>query len=296
MVQAMMCPAESLPASQRWCREITRKHAKSFYFASFPLPQEKRRAAYAVYAFCRYADDLVDEAPPGSDIAAAVSALEKTFDAIVHQGDRKLPFASAFADAVQRFHLEKLPFMELVEGVGRDQGPIRMQNWEELRDYCYHVASVVGLVMCPILGLQDPAGNARAIDLGIAMQLTNILRDVGEDLQRDRIYLPADELATFGLSEADLRRGLVDSRWIALMKFQTERAETYYRSGESGIPLLAADGSQLTVWLMRDIYADILRQIEAIGYNSFQRRAFTPLSRKLLLALAAWQKSRKLPK
>lgn len=282
---------DEMRASHAWCREITRHHAKSFYFASFPLPKEKRRAAYAVYALCRHADDLVDEAGPGVDLAGAVRELESTYDAIVHAGRRDWPFAAAFAESVHRFGLPREPFAELVEGVGRDQGRVRVRDWPELRDYCYHVASVVGLIMCPILGLRDPAGQAQAIDLGIAMQLTNIIRDVGEDLGRDRIYLPADELAAHGIDEDFLHRGQVDERWRDFLRGQIARAREYYQRGESGIPMLAADGSQLTVWLMRDIYADILAQVENIGYDTLNRRAFTPLTRKFSLALKAWRKS-----
>lgn len=287
--------AASLARSHAWCRESTRRHAKSFYFASFPLPPEKRRAAYAIYAFCRHADDLVDEAGPGADVAAAVSELEQTYDAITREGKRNWPFAAAFAEAVDRFGLEKEPFAELVEGVGRDQGRVRIANWEELRDYCYHVASVVGLVLCPVFGLSDPSGRERAIDLGIAMQLTNILRDVGEDLERDRIYLPADELAAHGLDEAYLRRRKPDAAWGKFLALQIERARTYYRRADEGIPLLADDGSRLTVRLMRDIYADILYQIEKIGGDSLNRRAYTPLPRKFRLAARAWFRSRRKP-
>jgi phytoene synthase len=287
--------AASLARSHAWCRESTRRHAKSFYFASFPLPPEKRRAAYAIYAFCRHADDLVDEAGAGADVAAAVRELEQTFDAITRDGRRDWPFAAAFAEAVGRFGLEKEPFAELVEGVGRDQGRVRIANWEELRDYCYHVASVVGLVLCPVFGLSDPSGRERAIDLGIAMQLTNILRDVGEDLERDRIYLPADELAAHGLDEAYLRRRLPDAAWRKFLDHQIERARAYYSRADEGIPLLANDGSRLTVRLMRDIYADILHQLEKIGGDSLNRRAYTPFHRKLRLAARSWLRNRSNP-
>lgn len=287
--------ATSLAQSHAWCRESTRRHAKSFYFASFPLPLEKRRAAYAIYAFCRHADDLVDEAGPDADVAGAVIELEQTFDAITRQDKRDWPFAAAFAEAVSRFGLEKEPFAELVEGVGRDQGRVRIANWGELRDYCYHVASVVGLVLCPVFGLSDPSGKERAIDLGIAMQLTNILRDVGEDLDRDRIYLPADEMASYGLDEAFLRRRRPDAAWGKFLAAQIERARAFYSRADEGIPLLANDGSRLTVRLMRDIYADILYQLEKIGGDSLNQRAYTPLPRKLRLAAHAWLRNRQHP-
>jgi len=282
-------PSPALETSRKWCRAATRHHAKSFYFASFPLPPEKKHAAYAVYAFCRHADDLVDEAGADVDLPAVVEELGRTFDVITLHGDHRLPFAPAFASAVETYGLEKQPFQELVEGVGMDLGPVRIADWPALRHYCYHVASVVGLIMCPILGLRDPAGRERAIDLGIAMQLTNIIRDVGEDLGRDRIYLPADELANAGIREDDLRNARTGPQWTAFLQAQIARAREYYQRGESGIPLLANDGSQLTVRLMSTLYADILRAVEKNNYNVFHHRARTTLPRKLALALKAWR-------
>ncbi len=275
---------EDLAASHHWCRASTRHHAKSFFFASFPLPPHKRRAAYAVYAFCRHADDLVDEGGAETDLHGVIDELGRAFDEITTGGRRDLPFAPAFAETVARYQLKKQPFQDLVKGVAMDLGSVRIASWPELREYCYHVASVVGLIMCPILGLRDPAGRAQAIDLGIAMQLTNIIRDVAEDLERDRIYLPADELAAAGLSEADLCAGRVDARWRKFLGGQIERAREFYRSGERGIPLLEDDGSRLTVRLMSAIYGDILRAVERLEGDVFRTRARTSLPRKLALA------------
>lgn len=279
-----------LEQSKRYCRIQTRHHAKSFYFASIALPREKKDAAYAVYAFCRYADDVVDRA--GGDSAAALARLELEFDRMVAGQVHEPPFAQAFGWAVERFGIEKEPFMELLEGVARDQGPVRIASWDELRDYCYHVASVVGLMMARIFELKDEAGRQRAVDLGIAMQLTNILRDIGEDLQMDRIYLPADELERFCIGPAELRAGKVDDKFKQLMEFQIARARDYYHRAEEGIGLLADDGSQYTVWLMRCIYAGILEEIEKAGYDVFTQRAATSFGRKLALAWAAWRSYR----
>jgi len=280
-----------LESSRADCRSVTRHHARSFYFSSVGLPSLKRAAAYSVYAFCRHADDLVDEAPDLEALPAALEELSLEFDRC-REGASQLPFAPSLQHSIHTYGLEKQPFMELIEGVARDQGPVRLETWEELRDYCYHVASTVGLIMCPILGLSDSAGTEHAIDLGIAMQLTNISRDVGEDLGRDRIYLPAEELDRFGVREADLIAGRITDPFRELMKFQVDRARDYYRRSEAGIPLLAADGSQFTVWLMRTIYADILDQLEAIDYDCLNRRAATTTPRKIRLAARAYRKAR----
>lgn len=263
------------------------------------LPRHRRRAAYAVYAFCRHADDVVDEAEAGGDDAvlrAALAGLGAGLDQVFAGREQAVdwPFALALGEAVRGFGLPRVAFDELLEGVLMDVRPrVRVATWEELRRYCYHVASTVGLIMCPLLGLREEAGRARAIDLGIAMQLTNILRDVGEDLERDRIYLPADELARFGLGEEDLVRGEVTDAWRAFMRFQIDRARDHYRRSEPGIRWLADDGSQLTVWLMHQVYGDILRQIERMDYQVFNRRAATGLGRKLWLAARAWRRSRR---
>lgn len=287
---------ERLRESRVHAREVTRRHAKSFYFASGALPMHRREAAYAVYAFCRHADDSVDEAE-GDEAAqrAALTDLGKGLDLVFADDADHLPwpFAAALTAAVADFKLPREAFDELLAGVLMDvRQRVRVQTWDELERYCYHVASTVGLIMCPLLGLRDPDGTKRAIDLGIAMQLTNILRDVGEDLERDRIYLPAEEFERFGLTEQDLRRGEVTDGWRTFMRFQIDRARDFYRRSEQGIGLLAPDGSQLTVWLMHQVYGDILHQIERIDYQVFRRRAATGLARKLRLAWRAWRRSR----
>lgn len=283
----------ALEQSKRYCRRQTRRHAKSFYFASIALPAEKKDAAYAIYAFCRYADDVVDRAAHRGQSAEALAKLERDFDQMV-QGELAEPlFAPAFSWAVQRYGIEKEPFMELIEGVSRDQGPVRIRTWDELRDYCYHVASVVGLMMARIFELRDERGLERAIDLGIAMQLTNIARDVGEDYAMDRIYLPQEELERFSVSESDLRSKRVGPNFKRFMEFQIARARDFYRRAESGIPLLADDGSQYTVWLMSKVYAAILEQIEKADFDVLNRRASTSFWRKCALAFAAWRSYRR---
>ncbi len=285
--------SDLLADSHRYCHEQTRRHARSFYFASVALPREKKRAAYAVYAFCRYADDLVDRGAGDAGIAAALARVGAEFDAMVAGERREPPFAPAFAWAVRRFRIEKQPFLDLLRGVAMDLGPVAIADWPALRDYCYHVASTVGLMMAPIFELRDPRGREQAIDLGIAMQLTNILRDVGEDYRMGRVYLPADELAAAGVAVPDLGAERVTPALRGLLREQIARAQEYYRRAEPGIALLADDGSQLTVWLMRHVYAGILEEVERADYEVLRARVRTSFPRKLVLAGRAWRDVRR---
>jgi phytoene synthase len=291
VASASVASESSLAASFAACCRITRRHARSFYFASRALPAAKREAAYAVYAFCRHADDLLDERAGGTD--AGRERFERHLDDLLRRlydgTETALAFAPAFTATVRRFDIPMKPFRELVHGVCLDEQPIRIPDFAALHHYCYHVASVVGLIMARIFELRDPAAERHAIELGVAMQLTNILRDVREDWEKGRVYLPADELARFGVREADLAAHRVHAPFIALMKFQIERAREFYRRSEAGIPMLADDGSQFTVWLMRTIYAAILDEIERQGYDVFARRARVSLGRKLRLY---WQARR----
>ena len=285
--------AARLEESHRYCQRETRRHARSFYFASVALPRDKKRAAYAVYAFCRYADDLVDRSTSPENIGPALARVGAEFDRLVAGAVSEPPFAPAFAWAVARYGIEKQPFLDLLKGVAMDLGPVRIADWPQLRDYCYHVASVVGLMMARIFELRDEAGRERAIDLGLAMQLTNILRDVGEDQRLGRVYLPADELAAGGVGPGDLAAERATPALRTLLRAQIARARKYYTQAEAGIPLLADDGSQYTVWLMRHVYAGILDEIEKLDYEVLRRRASTSFPRKLLLAARAWRDYRR---
>ncbi len=282
-----------LAASHAYCHAQTRRHARSFYFASVALPREKKRAAFAVYAFCRYADDLVDRATSPAKAQAALAIAGEEFDRLVAGAAEHPPFARAFAWAVKRYGIEKEPFLELLAGVSGDTGPVLLADWPQLRQYCYQVASVVGLMMARIFEVQDAGALERAIELGLAMQLTNIVRDVGEDYRLGRVYLPATELADYQLTAADLGASRVDTRLRDLLKMQIARARAYYLAAEAGIPRLADDGSQLTVWLMRHVYAGILEEVERQDYQVLDRRAKVSFARKCRLALHAWRDYRR---
>ena len=290
----MSSPAEiALEQSHRYCHRETKRHARSFYFASVALPREKKRAAYAVYAFCRYADDLVDRADSKEGIEPVLARIAADFDGMAGGEVAEPPFAPAFGWAVRRFDLEKQPFLDLLKGVAMDLEPLRITDWPQLRDYCYHVASVVGLMMAQIFELRGPAGREQAIDLGIAMQLTNIVRDVGEDYAMQRVYLPADEMQRHGVLPAELAAPRTGANLRELLREQIARAREYYRRAEDGIPQLADDGSQLTVWIMRHVYAGILEEVERLDYDILHRRASTSLARKLRLAARAWRSYRR---
>jgi len=278
----------NLDQSFESCRLIARHHAKSFYFSSFFLPPAKQKAAYAIYAFCRHADDLLDVSA-NHGRGGQREELKQLLVSLYEDRFVEAPFGQAFHQTVSVYKIPRNYFEELIEGVCSDRGPVRIANFEELTKYCYRVASVVGLMMSKIFGLSDPRGEKHAIELGMAMQLTNILRDVREDHERDRIYLPQDEMAKFGVAGDDIRDQRVNGALTALMKFQIERARRFYQESEKGIPMLANDGSQFTVWAMRWIYAGILDEIENANYDVYRRRARVGLFRKLCLAWHAWR-------
>jgi len=274
------------------CRDYTRHHAKTFYFASHVLPRAKRRAAYALYSFCRQADDLVDNPEAVADPAAAsrqLLLLRGQLDRVYSGeaiGDPKL---RAFQTTVFTYDIPQEYFRDLLRGVEMDLMKTTYQNYAELEEYCYCVASTVGLMMTKIFGAtNEQSALAHAAELGKAMQLTNILRDVGEDHRRGRTYLPADEMEHFGVTHGDIIRGAVTPQFVELMKFQIERATALYRNADAGIPQLTDDGSRFCVVLMSRTYAEILPAIAANGYDTLSTRAYVPLSRKFRIAVGAY--------
>jgi phytoene synthase len=290
------CMEPTLERSYLAAQDITSHHARSFYFSSIALPKRKKFRAYAIYAFCRYLDDRVDRAENPAAVDEAIKELEAFVERIFISGPvggdrRKFPWLDAFLDTTRVCQVPLSYYQDLLKGVRLDRGEVEVQNWPELKEYCYYVASVVGLMMTRIFELEDRTQEPRAVELGLAMQLTNILRDVGEDLKMGRVYLPKDELARFGLDRAFLSRGRVTPEWKEFMRFQIDRARECYTASEAGIAALPRDGSQRTVWLMRTIYADILKVIEERDYDVFSGRSQVPLSRKCLLAMKVWFKA-----
>jgi 15-cis-phytoene synthase len=263
------------------CRDVTRKHAKTFYMATRFLPYQKQRSIFAIYALCRYLDDVVDEA---EDLVHKQKITRKQMLARLESFRVKLigtyrgmefdnPILIAFSDVLNRFNISLEHPLALLEGVKMDLIKNRYETFDELYEYSYKVASVVGLMTSEVFGYDNPRALNHAVDLGIAMQLTNILRDVGEDLGKNRIYLPKEDLVRFGITEEDLFSKKMTSNFTELMKFQIERTRGYYSSADSGIPMLEKD-SRLPVMLARENYSRILNKIEENNYHVFDRRAY----------------------
>jgi len=274
------------------CRRQTRLYARTFFFASHVLPPEKRAASYAVYAFCRRADNVVDlprSGAPREELTGLRDLLERIYG---EPGSLDGP-SLALRDTVLRYAIPRAYFQDLLRGVELDLTKARYEDFAELEDYCYCVASVVGLMMSRIFGIADPAVLERALEMGTAMQLTNILRDVGEDYRMGRIYLPQQELKAFEYTEGDLAEGRVDERFARLMRFQIARARDYYRRAAPGIQSIPDDGSRSCARLMGTTYATILERIEANGYDVFRHRAFVPLSEKLRIAATTFFQNRR---
>jgi len=276
--------APDLGRCYRACGAVARVHSKTFFLSSLFLRPAQRRAVWAVYAFCRTADDIVDRIAPSRERLDALDAWEhKLLDA--YDGRVSEPIFVALADAARRFAIPVQPALDLLRGARMDVTVRRYATYAELSEYCYLVASTVGLLVMPILGTLSPQAAAYGVALGRAMQLTNILRDVGEDARMGRVYLPAEDLVRFGCAEAAITAGTVDGRFRALMRFQIQRVRALYAEAEPGIAMLAPE-SRYTVRLALSLYRGILARIEDNGYDVFARRAYVPLRAKLLTALA----------
>ena len=273
-----------LISSYEECRLYTRYYAKSFYFSSFLLPKEKRNAAYAVYSFCRYADNIVDKAGKNS-----LAEAEKNIDSLlenldeVYSGRSVNDGFSAFGNTVRKFDIPKHYFTELVEGVSMDMKTKRYKSFTELEHYCYKVASVVGLIMSEIFRYSNSAALEYAVHLGKAMQLTNILRDIHDDYTMNRVYIPQDELSGFGYREEDIGNKVINKNFLSLIKHQIERARRFYEIAEKGIPYLTDDGSRTTVVLMLKIYSGILNKIEEKKYDVYSGRVYVSRAEKIFI-------------
>jgi phytoene synthase len=256
------------------CSAIAREHGRTFYLAShFQLPP-RRRALHAIYAYCRIADDIVDRAATPDEAASLLAAWEAQLDAPTH------PVARAFAATRQIYGIPVEPARDLIDGIRSDLQPELFPTWEDLRNYCYRVAGTVGLLTAPVLGCSQSSALPRAVDLGIAMQLTNILRDIGEDARQQRVYLPLSDLAAFGCTPESLLAGRPVGRFRELMIFEIARARGLYAAAKPGIAALSPAG-QMTALAASRLYASILTRIEELDYDVFNTRATVHTRRKL---------------
>jgi|SRR5579884_278201 len=285
-----------LKQSYAYCEQVARTQARNFYYSFLTLPPEQKMAMCAIYAFMRYSDDVSDEAiAEGSKadrMRAWRAALERALQG--EYGDSQI--LPAFHDTVQRYHIPAHYFHDLIDGTEMDLTRLRYDTFPDLYMYCYRVASIVGFVCLHVWGFDSTDGKALeyAEACGLAFQLTNILRDVKEDAARDRIYLPREDMRRFGVTEEDLKRGVVDDRFRALMRFESERARGFYAQAQKLLPLVHAPGRP-TLKIMMRIYEGILDSIERSGYNVFARRARVSTPQKLGILAGAWIASRIAP-
>jgi len=268
------------------CRKETQKWAKTFYLGTLLLPNEKRRAIWAIYVWCRRTDELMD----------SPEALQKTEEELsenlnsweentknIFKGIVKTELDAVLVDTLEKYPQTIEPYLDMIAGQRMDLTKFRYKNFDELKLYCYRVAGTVGLMTQNVMGIdafyeaaswiEVPDISEAAIALGIANQLTNILRDVGEDRQRGRIYLPQDEIKQFGYSEEELMLGKINTQWKNLMAFQLNRAREWFKSSEEGIKWLSAD-ARWPVWTSLRLYRKILNSIENLDYDVFNNRAY----------------------
>ena len=270
----------------QYCQDKAAQSGSSFYYSFLFLPPDKRRAITALYAFCREVDDVVDEC---SDVNVARTTLAwwRVQVAAVYQGTPQHPVAQALVPVVKQFNLAQQHLHEIIDGMEMDLQQHQYADFAALQQYCYRVASVVGLLSAEIFGYRDPQTLKYAHDLGIAFQLTNIIRDMGEDARRGRIYIPQDELAQFGVHTRDILGGHESEGFQQLMRFQIERAQRYYQQAFAQLPP-ADRKSQRTGLIMAAIYRSTLDEIVASGCHVLKERiSLTPV-RKLWLAWKTW--------
>jgi len=270
------------------CGRVASHHSKSFHLASALLPEEKRAAARALYAFCRTVDDIVDEGTVfGREVE--LDYWRGVSQGVLHPRPDD-PVAQAWNDTRLRYRIPSHYALQLIDGVARDLSQTRYASFDDLTTYCYGVASTVGLMSMHIVGFHSPEAVPHAIRLGVALQMTNILRDIGEDFRNGRVYLPQDELAAFGLGEADLASGRVTPQWRDFMRFQIRRVRELYSEAAAGVSFLEHDG-RLAIGAASVFYQAILDAIEENDFDVFTTRASLGAWRKISLLPRLWLKN-----
>ncbi|GEM_PF-100383 len=292
----------STEESYEYCRKITAKYSKTFYLGTLLMPMSKRKAIWAIYDWCRRTDELVDGENAHLTTPETLDQWEMQLES-VFEGIPIDDSDVALADTIQRYPIDIQPFRDMIAGQRMDLYRDRYETFKDLELYCYRVAGTVGLMSNAVLGIDERFRTApwlnnkevhvpeeEAIALGIANQLTNILRDVGEDIDRGRIYLPLEDLERFNYTEKDLFNKVNDERWQEIMKFEIKRARHFYNQAEIGIRALKTD-SRWPVWTALMLYQGILDVIEKNNYDVFNRRAFVPDFNKMLYLPVAWLRS-----
>nr|QOJ43195.1 chloroplast 15-cis-phytoene synthase [Solanum lycopersicum] len=277
------------------CGEVCAEYAKTFNLGTMLMTPERRRAIWAIYVWCRRTDELVDGPNASYITPAALDRWENRLEDVFNGRPFDM-LDGALSDTVSNFPVDIQPFRDMIGGMRMDLRKSRYKNFDELYLYCYYVAGTVGLMSVPIMGIApeskattESVYNA-ALALGIANQLTNILRDVGEDARRGRVYLPQDELAQAGLSDEDIFAGRVTDKWRIFMKKQIHRARKFFDEAEKGVTELSS-ASRFPVWASLVLYRKILDEIEANDYNNFTKRAYVSKSKKLIALPIAYAKS-----
>jgi len=283
---------EMMAESYEQCRLLTKQYAKTFYFGTKFFDEDKRKAVWAVYAWCRRTDDIVDK--PRKETVSLRTELAEWGERLkdVWNGRAHDAIDLALVDTVRNHpDLRIEPFEDMIKGMVMDLDQNRFEDFEELYLYCYRVAGTVGLMMMPIMGTAPDKTFEEALEpalaLGVALQLTNILRDVGEDRVRQRIYLPQEDLRRFGVTEQALLKGVKDEKYVSLLKFQIQRAREWYKRAEDGIPMLSKD-CQLPIRASLDMYSTILDKIDDNQYDNFNKRAYTSKAEKLMMLPRAY--------
>ncbi len=280
-----MTPTEA----QEYCSSLTKGSGSNFYYSFLFLPKPKRQAMYTVYAFCHAVDDAVDDPGPGQNPQERLDAWRTELSA-AYQGHPTHAVTISLAKHAQQLQIPQKYFEELIAGMEMDLTTTRYQTFDDLALYCYRVASVVGLICLKVFGTTSPRAQEYAIALGKAFQLTNIIRDIGADADRGRIYLPQEELAQFNCPESTLLEKQYTPALVQLLKFQCARARDYYEQAQAIIQNLpTTDRKALTAAeIMRGVYSRILSQIEDSNYKIFGPRISLPSSQRLLLACGIW--------
>ena len=267
---------------------VTRKSRSNFYYAFLALPRARREALYAVYAFCRTVDDIADLGTDPTAQRAGLAAWRRDIARCYEDGAQpEHAIARQLAAAVRRFGLPRTALEAIVEGCEMDLQRATYETFDELAPYCYRVASAVGLCCIEIFGYTDPRAREYAVRLGMALQLTNIIRDVGADARNGRIYVPQEDLRAFGVSPDDLKAGRHGDDFVRLMAFQAARAREHYARAWAALP--AADARSLVpAEIMGRIYWALLEEIEARRFRVFDERVTLSAARKATIALRCW--------